>query len=162
MTDISMPDPVESGQTEQALVHLEAVIDLLRSNARSVAAGPRRPSAGDDPLAEAARAMYRSRRRRSRHFDAFSDGFGEPMWDIMLDLFVAGREGRLVSISSATIAAEVPPTTALRWLKGMEQDGMIERRDDPHDGRRTYVQLTAHVEIAMERYIKDVAGVRTG
>ncbi|QDX25169.1 MarR family transcriptional regulator [Sphingomonas suaedae] len=162
MTDLPMADPVESGQTEQALIQLEAVIDLLRSNARSVVQVPTTYSADDDPLAEAARAMYRSRRRRSRHFDAFRDGFGEPMWDIMLDLFVAGREGRLVSISSATIAAEVPATTALRWLKLMEQDGMIERRDDPHDGRRTYVQLTAHVEIAMERYIREVTGARTG
>ena len=46
----------------------------------------------------------------------FGEGlFADPAWDIMLDLFAARIEGKDITVSSAGIAACVPPTTALRW-----------------------------------------------
>ena len=61
-----------------------------------------------------AREFYAGRRRRARYLSV--DLFGEPTWDILLDLYVAAREGRRVPTTSACIGAHVPPTTALRWL----------------------------------------------
>jgi DNA-binding MarR family transcriptional regulator len=46
-----------------------------------------------------------------------------------------------VPVSSLCIAADVPPTTALRWLKTLVQQGLFVRRADPHDGRRVFVEL---------------------
>lgn len=81
------------------------------------------------------------RRRREQFFpDAV---FVDPAWDLLLDLFVAGCEGQTVSVSSACIAAEAPVTTALRHLKRLEKQGLIERRSDPADARRYHVQLSS-------------------
>jgi DNA-binding MarR family transcriptional regulator len=47
-----------------------------------------------------------------------------------------------VTVSDACIAASVPATTALRWFAKMEENGLIVRRQDPHDARRAHVELT--------------------
>ncbi|MBB3859106.1 DNA-binding transcriptional ArsR family regulator [Novosphingobium hassiacum] len=87
-----------------------------------------------------ARHIYAERRRRHKFLPA--DLFGEPTWDIMLDLYIAAREDRRVPTTSSCIGAHVPPTTALRWLRILESRGLVEREDDGRDGRRTFVRLT--------------------
>lgn len=87
-----------------------------------------------------AREVYAVRRRRHKALPA--DLFGEPTWDILLDLYIAAREDRRVPTTSACIGAHVPPTTALRWLRILETRGLIEREDDGRDGRRTFVRLS--------------------
>lgn len=99
-----------------------------------------------------ARELYASRRRRHRYLPA--ELFGEPTWDILLDLYVAAREGRRVPTTSACIGAHVPPTTALRWLRILESRGMVEREDDGRDGRRTFVCLSATGLAAMDATLK--------
>lgn len=94
-----------------------------------------------------AREVYLGRRRRERFLAA--DLFGEPTWDILLDLFIAAGEGRRVPTTSACIGANVPPTTALRWLRILESRGLVEREDDGRDGRRTFVCLTPRGAAAM-------------
>ncbi|GAA0328886.1 hypothetical protein GCM10009087_43880 [Sphingomonas oligophenolica] len=89
-----------------------------------------------------ARAVYRARRQRDAAFGKDMDLFGEPAWDILLDLLVADADGRRISITSASGAANVPPTTALRMIAILEERGLIERSDDPCDRRRSWVTLT--------------------
>ena len=107
-----------------------------------------------------ARECYAGRRRRSRFMNA--DLFGEPTWDILLDLFVAAREDRRVPTTSACIGAHVPPTTALRWLRILEMRGLVEREEDGHDGRRTFVRLSARGEDVMESYLGALAETLIG
>lgn len=159
--------PSGFGSAETEIVQrLESVITLVRSSveypARRDAGTPHDPGS-DTAITAAAKSLYRARRRRERHFEALGCAFGEPMWDLMLDLFVAERERRRVSVSSACLAADVPATTALRWLQQMEEQGLLERRDDPSDRRRAHVRLTEPTERAMERYITElVYGSATG
>lgn len=102
-----------------------------------------------------AREFYAGRRRRARYLSA--DLFGEPTWDILLDLYVAAREGRRVPTTSACIGAHVPPTTALRWLRILEMRGLVEREDDGRDGRRTFVRLTERGSTVMEAFLGTMA-----
>lgn len=95
-----------------------------------------------------ARQIYAERRRRHKFLPA--DLFGEPTWDILLDLYIAAREDRRVPTTSSCIGAHVPPTTALRWLRILETRGLVEREDDGRDGRRTFVRLTGHGLNAMD------------
>ena len=67
--------------------------------------------------------------------------FADPAWDMLLDLLQAEIAQLRVPVSSLCIAAAVPATTALRWLKTMTDQGMFVRRADPHDGRRVFVEL---------------------
>ncbi len=80
------------------------------------------------------------RRLRDRYFP--SDLFADPAWDILLDLTASRLEKKPVSVSSLCIAAAVPPTTALRWVRMMTDQGLLERRADPADARRMFVDLS--------------------
>jgi DNA-binding MarR family transcriptional regulator len=66
----------------------------------------------------------------------------DPAWNMLLDLYVQKSLRRAVPISSATIAADVAPTTALRWIVVLENRGMIFRIADPADARRSHLNLT--------------------
>ena len=87
--------------------------------------------------------MASARRERSRRFAAQSKFFTDPGWDIFVDLAAAGLAGRLVSISSACLASLVPQTTALRYVRLLETEGLVERMQDASDGRRFLLSLTS-------------------
>lgn len=100
-----------------------------------------------------ARKAYRERRLRDQIFDDL-ELFGEPGWDILLDLTNASLSGVRVSVSSACVGACVPSTTGLRWISVLEKAGLVEREDDLLDGRRTYVKLTRKGLFKMEEYLR--------
>ncbi|MEZ5710805.1 MAG: MarR family transcriptional regulator [Blastomonas sp.] len=96
--------------------------------------------AGQEPVrAVDVRGVIAMRQMRERYFDATL--FADPAWDILLDLFAARLEGQPVSVSSLCIAAAVPPTTALRWIRVMTQQGLLSRHADRQDGRRSFIEL---------------------
>ena len=64
--------------------------------------------------------------------------------------------GQLISISSATIAAAVPPTTALRYIEALQRHGLAERRPDPDDRRRWYLIPTEAAITAMEAWFAEI------
>ena len=98
-----------------------------------------------------ARRTYRNRRSRSAHFQDESL-FGEPAWDLLLDLFIAAKERKRVPVTSACIGAAVPTTTALRWLAVLEERGLVLREADPSDARRVFVRLSAEAYAKMVAY----------
>lgn len=104
-----------------------------------------------------ARKAYALRRKRAALFGN-PDLFGEPAWDILLDLFIAHGEGKSVSVSSACIGSASPPTTGLRWLGVLADEGLVVRENDPEDNRRVMVRLTRAGLAAMERFFEAVEG----
>jgi hypothetical protein len=97
-----------------------------------------------------AQRLYADRRRRTKLFD--SSLFGEPAWDMLLDLFVAAKKRKRVSVTSACIGADVPVTTGLRWISVLEGMGMVRRESDPKDARRAFIHLTADAYSRMIEY----------
>ena len=95
------------------------------------------------PLSETLKHIIRFRRRREGFFPV--DLLGEPAWDIVLDLMLARIERRKVSVSSLCIAAAVPTTTALRWIKLLVDRGMLVKTADRYDRRRSYIELSDDV-----------------
>lgn len=102
-----------------------------------------------------ARKTYAVRRKRSAIFGN-ADLFGEPAWDIMLDLFIAHGDGKQVSVSSACIGSAAPATTGLRWLAVLADEGLILRESDPQDQRRVLVQLSDAGLAAMSTFFEAV------
>ncbi len=96
--------------------------------------------------------MLRQRRMREQYFAA--DLFADPAWDMLLDLYAARLERQPVSVSSLCIAAAVPATTALRWIKTMTDAGIFLREADPQDGRRIFIALSDGANEAMARYFE--------
>ena len=98
------------------------------------------------------RAIIRARRLRDQFLGA--DLFADPAWDMLLDLMAARLEGQRVPVSSLCMAAAVPPTTALRWIKVLSEQGIFVRTADPQDGRRIYIELADEVAAALEAYLR--------
>lgn len=82
---------------------------------------------------------------------------GDPHWLMMLELFIAAEEQRLVSVSSLCMAAGVPSTTALRYVRTLEDKDVFERTIHPKDRRICHIQLSADARRQMERYLLSVA-----
>lgn len=95
--------------------------------------------------------------RRARASFLPKELMGEPVWDMLLDLFIAACESKRISVSSACIASGVPPTTALRYLVKMEKHGLIERSEDDADGRRVYVAISPSARQAISEWLHSFA-----
>ncbi|WFL77941.1 winged helix DNA-binding protein [Altererythrobacter arenosus] len=117
-----------------------------------------RQGAGRPPLPDPSlvRQMIRQRQTRAQYFDA--ELFADPAWDMLLDLTAAHGEHKRVSVSSLCIAAGVPPTTALRWIRQMVETGLFDRVEDARDRRRAYISLSERAVDAMARYFAVIAG----
>lgn len=102
-----------------------------------------------------ARKTYALRRKRAAIFGN-TDLFGEPAWDILLDLYIALGEGKPVSVSSACIGSAAPSTTGLRWLGVLADEGLVVRENDAADHRRVLVRLTPAGIAAMERFFDEL------
>lgn len=124
------------------------------SSSRPTAA--RQESGAQSSLLALARKLYALRRKRAAIF-GHADLFGEPAWDILLDLYIAHGEGKPVSVSSACIGSAAPSTTGLRWLGVLVDVGLVLREHDPADQRRVLVRLSDEGKAAMERFLAAAA-----
>jgi hypothetical protein len=157
---------VASDRSAERLRQLSDEVSRIAATLARLSAGPGTPPralepapAGDVPplSVETVRNVIRARRLRARYFP--EDLFADPAWDMLLDLLQAEIAQLRVPVSSLCIAAAVPATTALRWLKTMVAKGVFIRRADPHDGRRVFVQLAPEASQALRRYFAEVGPV---
>ena len=72
---------------------------------------------------------------------------------MMLALFIAASDGRKSTIKSICVAGHVPLTTALRHLRWLTEQGLVDRADNLRDARSTHVQLSEAGYVAMRRYL---------
>jgi FixJ family two-component response regulator/DNA-binding transcriptional ArsR family regulator len=81
--------------------------------------------------------------------------FSDPCWDMMLEVLrheLAG--GAIPTTSNVCLSAGVPISTALRKLQAMENAGLIERRRDSEDERRTIIKLTMPTKTGLLEYLE--------
>jgi DNA-binding MarR family transcriptional regulator len=157
---------VASDKNAERLRQLSEEVGRIASTLARLSAGPgtSRPTltpmpAGDIPplSADTVRNVIRARRTRARYFS--EELFADPAWDMLLDLLQAEIAQLRVPVSSLCIAAAVPATTALRWLKTLVAQGLFIRRADPHDGRRVFVELAPETSQALRRYFAEISPV---
>jgi DNA-binding MarR family transcriptional regulator len=154
---------VASDQSAARLRQLSDEVSRIAATLARLSSGPAPMLAPIEPAvrtdapeisAETVRSVIRARRLRSRFFS--EELFADPAWDMLLDLLQAEIAHLRVPVSSLCIAAAVPATTALRWLKTMVSQGVFIRRADPHDGRRVFVELAPDASRALRRYFAEV------
>ncbi|QNM83189.1 winged helix-turn-helix transcriptional regulator [Sphingomonas sabuli] len=143
-------------QLSDEVSRIAATLARLSTVPAAASAEMRKPVEGDIPdvSVESVRSVIRARRLRGRFFD--EELFADPAWDMLLDLLQAEIAQLRVPVSSLCIAAAVPATTGLRWLKSMTDKGLFVRRADPHDGRRVFVELAPEASVALRRYFAEV------
>jgi hypothetical protein len=159
---------VASDQSAARLRQLSDEVSRIAATLARLSSGPAPAIAPIEPAVrsdapevsiETVRSVIRARRLRSRFFP--EDLFADPAWDMLLDLLQAEIAHLRVPVSSLCIAAAVPATTALRWLKAMVSQGLFIRRADPHDGRRVFVELAPDASRALRRYFAEVGRAAT-
>ncbi len=158
--DISKePSAARLRQLSDEVSRIAATLARLSVGPTAAAAEKPEPPTGDAPSVslDTIRQVIRARRLRARFFD--EELFADPAWDMLLDLLQAEIAQHRVPVSSLCIAAAVPATTALRWIKSMTDAGLFKRRADPHDGRRVFVELAPTASDAMRRYFGEVGKV---
>jgi hypothetical protein len=157
-----------SDQSNARLRQLSDEVSRIAATLARLSTGPGQPTRvqevprdGEVPAVsvDIVRAVIRARRLRGRFFD--EELFADPAWDMLLDLLQAELAQLRVPVSSLCIAAAVPATTALRWLKTMTTQGIFVRRADPHDGRRVFVELDPAASLALRRYFAEVGNPAT-
>ena len=137
------------------IANVLAALSEHEAAAAAVAAVDSGPKAREGALdAGFIRSIIRVRRLRDHFFRG--ELFADPAWDMLLDLMAARVERQRVAVSSLCIAAAVPPTTALRWIKSLCDQGLFVRIADPEDGRRVFIELSAETAARMEAYLKSV------
>ena len=100
-----------------------------------------------------ARYLLSSRRRRDLALTALE--FGEPAWDILLELYLQHAEGRRISVSNLCDASVVSESTALRWIRTMVDVELLLREPDTVDRRRVFVSLAPNLLQALESYLSE-------
>ncbi|HWJ69185.1 MAG TPA: hypothetical protein VNS79_03950 [Sphingobium sp.] len=142
---LSMADEAES----EAMVMVGATLDDL-------------PSKGDyhiwskGSFADFAKHQYRSRRMRERYFD--KKIFGEPGWDMLLELYAGEIKDENISTSNLVLSSSAPNSTALRWIKHLEDVGLITKKSSHLDGRVQYQRMTKTGFDGMTEYFDAISG----
>jgi hypothetical protein len=131
--------PAYFSEIDRVLTSIEQRLAQIRHQASATQQEPQR--AGASAPLTLARKAYHERRRRDQVFLGIGI-FGEPAWDILLDLFIARETGANIAVSSACIAAAAPGTTALRYIEALHSRGLVERDPDPDDRRRIWLRLS--------------------
>jgi DNA-binding MarR family transcriptional regulator len=80
------------------------------------------------------------RRSRRSHFP--SQLLGDPAWDVVLLLALAGSREHRLSVSTICCSVDAPATTVLRCITNLTEQGILIRRPDPLDKRRKYIELS--------------------
>ena len=143
--------------TEQ-LDAAQAILDQIRITSGCENPGSPRaePSARVETAVETARRAYNERKVRP-NFVGNGDMFGEPAWDMLLDLFISQANEEEVTVKAGCLHADIPPTTTIRWLKVLEQNGLIMSHVDPADPKQHLIHLTATGYEGMLRYLESIA-----
>lgn len=77
----------------------------------------------------------------------------------MLFLFAEGQGGRAVTTNACCAAAGVPRTTALRWVKLLQERGLIDGSDDITDRRETMLALSDRARQIIRTWLTDITVV---
>jgi DNA-binding MarR family transcriptional regulator len=127
-------------------------------------ASVRAGSSGDlSTVAEQARLLRKVQKARSRRHDFLNPRlFGEPAWDMLLELFACTVEQRRITVGEMCRAANVPQTTALRWIDVLLKEALVTRRSDPLDARRVHLELTPSAYSAMRDYAEQLSASLRG
>ncbi len=134
-------DRARQDRLNEAVEQMQALLQQLQA---ATGLGPGVSSGGSD-LTKIARKLLEERNIRSATISGVP--MGEPAWELMLFLYIAGAEQRQVSVGDAIAASGAPPTTGARLLARLEENGHLERL-------RTSGRQAVHVQLTANSYLK--------
>ncbi|WP_174286545.1 hypothetical protein [Sphingomonas bacterium] len=113
--------------------------------------------AGDVDATRRATAERLIAERRARRAYFAPELFHEPAWDMLLSLFLANDEARILNVKALVASSDAPVTTSQRWIDHLHKLRLIDRIGDPDDRRRVEISLSDTGLTAIERYLDAIA-----
>jgi CheY-like chemotaxis protein len=92
-------------------------------------------------------------RLREKTFGALARSHS--VWTLLLALWDSQHAGTELTVKSAAYAAGLPLSSALRKINEMSADGLVTKRGDPEDARRSFVSLTAQGRSYFARFFHE-------
>jgi DNA-binding MarR family transcriptional regulator len=140
-------------QKDEVVASITALADRVAELEAKVAEqGAASLNFSDDKLATIASSIYGSRQMRADYFKGSL--LTDPVWDMLLHLFVNKIRGHRVSTASLALATSVPQTTALRWIDVLDEERLL-RRSAHEDARLQVVEITPEALQQMRCFIED-------
>lgn len=104
---------------------------------------------------EAARRTLRDRQSRSAFFDC-NEVFADPVWDMLLRIFI-GTEDRLpLTIATASLEQKVSATIEIRCIKALTQIGMVALQPELICQDSYVIKLSEKGERCMRQYLEEI------
>lgn len=79
----------------------------------------------------------------------------KPEVALLIELYEAEGEGRHLSASSLGLTSGIAPTTTIRYVRYLEQQGWITRVPHEHDQRIVYVRLQPAMSAKLDKVFRD-------
>jgi DNA-binding MarR family transcriptional regulator len=95
--------------------------------------------------------------RRLREKVIGEDLFSDPAWDILLEAFAAFLGRRSTSLAELSSAAGVTSTAALRWIRKLQTDGLLQEQGGAIQPRGTTIELSPKGVLRLQEYFASVA-----
>ena len=105
-------------------------------------------------LVERARKALSDRQRRTQYFSRAV--FGEPVWDILLILYISDFSGTRLTIGKLAELIDTPLTTTLRWIGYLEKEHLLERQPHPNDKRMGFIRMLGKARDALDTYFASI------
>ncbi len=102
-----------------------------------------------------AQALLAGRRSRSTLLSGLR--FAEPLWDMILEMYVAAAEGKHFKVLKLCAVSGGSVTTALRYLKQLEEEGYMVRQADEYDTRSLIVVMQPSLQKAVDEWLDRLA-----
>ncbi|KFG89446.1 DNA repair protein RadC [Sphingobium herbicidovorans NBRC 16415] len=111
----------------------------------------------DEAIDRACRNAETVLRRRilRRQLVGSAELFGEPAWDMLIDLFIHECKGQQLSMSSLCATAGIPTSSAMKLAQRLCEAGILERTPDLFDGRRTLMKIAPEVGHRLRAYFAE-------
>jgi len=88
--------------------------------------------------------------------DMFKGLFRQPAWDMLLTAYVALHGGVELTESAVCAQSGEPVANARRWLRRMEQDGLVKRGGVPGDVTTVLVAITKGAADRLRQLLEDL------
>lgn len=92
------------------------------------------------------------RRQKRERLTGAPQLFGDPAWDMLIELFIHHLEGKPVSMSALCLTSGMPVSSALRLMHRLCDKHLLVRVPDIEDGRRHFVELSSDILIRLKEY----------
>lgn len=84
----------------------------------------------------------------------------DPAFEILLEVYTGLNTGKLRTPGDVACNASLAASSATRWIRILEQRGLLERHGDALDRRRVFLTLTDRAVVFVERAIEIVGAAR--